>query len=407
MNLKYFSLFVFFIALVSIGCVCAGENTTDDNLGLEQQQAYESNGQIDYLDVEYPKEINTEYYSDYWKTDDDWPYVTIKNINTREDFDKLKVYVDGKEFTNEVYWSIYGEIPPKYLTKGSHVLEVKYVGEKNISKNLNFKVLDIACDIPEHINLKQKDYIPVTYSKDVTGDFKVYVNDKLFDSWTAKKNQYFHNVNIKGLSQGVYKINVKYSGNKKYSKFNRQYTLIISDSDDYCILKAPNLSMTYSDGSNYNIKLTDNHEKAVVKKLTLYIDGKKYKTLKTDKNGLSSFKVNLKPGTYKLKICFDDWKISKIITVKHLLKFKKVNVKKSKKLTLSASLKKVNGKYLVSKKVIFKFNGKKYIAKTNKNGVAKITLKKSVLKKLKVGNAVGYQATYLKDTIKKSSIVKR
>ena len=78
----------------------------------------------------------------------------------------------------------------------------------------------------------------------------------------------------------------------------------------------------------------------------------------------------------------------------------------TQKLTLQATLSKVNKKYLKNKKITFKFNGKKYTAKTNKKGVAKVIIKSKVLKKLKVGKKVTYQATYLKDTVKKSIKVK-
>jgi len=64
-------------------------------------------------------------------------------------------------------------------------------------------------------------------------------------------------------------------------------------------------------------------------------------------------------------------------------------------------------KALKNKKVTFKFKGKKYKAKTNKKGIAKVTVKKSVLKKLKVGKKVKYQVTYLKDTVKRSVKVKK
>ena len=47
-------------------------------------------------------------------------------------------------------------------------------------------------------------------------------------------------------------------------------------------------------------------------------------------------------------------------------------------------------------------DGSKKTVKTNSKGVAKYTLKSSVLKKLKVGKKVTYQATYLKDTVKKT-----
>jgi len=89
------------------------------------------------------------------------------------------------------------------------------------------------------------------------------------------------------------------------------------------------------------------------------------------------------------------------------LTLKTVKVKKSaKKLVLTAKLTK--GKTLINgKKVTFKFNGKTYKAKTNKKGIAKVTIKKSVLKKLKVGKKVSYQAKYSKLSVKKTAKVKK
>lgn len=79
---------------------------------------------------------------------------------------------------------------------------------------------------------------------------------------------------------------------------------------------------------------------------------------------------------------------------KESLTFKKVAVKKSaKKLTLKATVK-INGKAKKGLKVKFKFNKKNYTAKTNAKGVATLIIKKSVLKKLKVGKKVTYRAAY-------------
>ena len=56
---------------------------------------------------------------------------------------------------------------------------------------------------------------------------------------------------------------------------------------------------------------------------------------------------------------------------------------------------------------MYKINGKKIKAKTNKKGVAKLTIKKNVIKKLKVGKKYKMQVTYLKNTIKTTLKVKR
>jgi len=116
------------------------------------------------------------------------------------------------------------------------------------------------------------------------------------------------------------------------------------------------------------------------------------------------------PGTYKITINALGKKTTKTLTVKHIVTLKTVTLKKSaKKLTLQATLAKVNGKYLKKKTITFKINGKKVAtAKTNSKGVAKITIKNpNVVKKLKVGKKVTYQATYLKDTVKKTTKVKK
>ena len=63
-------------------------------------------------------------------------------------------------------------------------------------------------------------------------------------------------------------------------------------------------------------------------------------------------------------------------------------------MKFTATLKWSNGKAIVGKKIIFKFRGKKYVAKTNKKGIATIKIKKSVLKRLKVGKKYKISITY-------------
>ncbi|MBE6500961.1 MAG: Ig-like domain repeat protein [Methanobrevibacter thaueri] len=117
----------------------------------------------------------------------------------------------------------------------------------------------------------------------------------------------------------------------------------------------------------------------------------------------ATFNVTAKPVQPEKK---DDTKpVVKKNTIK--LTLKKVKVKRSaKKLVLKATLK-INGKAAKGKKIIFKFKGKKYKAKTNKKGVAKVTIKKKVLKKLKRGKKVTYTAKYGKVTKKVTVKVKR
>ena len=99
------------------------------------------------------------------------------------------------------------------------------------------------------------------------------------------------------------------------------------------------------------------------------------------------------------------FKVPKDKTIK--LTLKTVKVKKSaSKLVLSAMLKQ-SGKALKGKKLTFKFNKKKYSAQTNKKGIAKVTVKKKVLRKLKTGKKITYKVSYGKITVSKKVKVKK
>ena len=129
-------------------------------------------------------------------------------------------------------------------------------------------------------------------------------------------------------------------------------------------------------------------------------------TVKTDKNGIAKIKITDVPKKYTMTTTYNGKSVKNTVTVKQVLKAKKVTVKKTaKKLTLKATLK-INGKKVKGKKITFKFNGKTYKVKTNKKGVAQKTLNKKVIKKLKKGKTYTVQVTYLKDTIKTTVKVK-
>ena len=139
------------------------------------------------------------------------------------------------------------------------------------------------------------------------------------------------------------------------------------------------------------------------------INGKKVATVKTNSKGVAKFKIPTKyvPKTYKVSATALGKTVTKKLVVKQILKLKKVTVKKSsKKLVITATLKE-GKKALKGKKITFRFKGKKYTKKTNKKGIAKLTIKSKVLKKLKKGKKVTYKATYLKDTVKRTVRVKK
>lgn len=168
-------------------------------------------------------------------------------------------------------------------------------------------------------------------------------------------------------------------------------------------IQASNRNVLYTYNSPYSIKVYGYDGKiAPYTKVKVYMNGNYFTTVKTNKNGVAEFKVTQTPGQYKVTLKSLNRVVTKDLNVKHFMSLNKVTVKKSAaKLVLTAKLiRKYTGK-----KITFKFNGVKYTAKT-KSGVASITIKKSVLKKLEVGKKITYQATYLGDTVKYTVKVK-
>lgn len=137
--------------------------------------------------------------------------------------------------------------------------------------------------------------------------------------------------------------------------------------------------------------------------------GKDHYVCKIDSNGIARLKITFNPKTYKVITEYKGYKVTNKIVVKQTLKLvkKTVKVKKGKKLVLKAKLKWSNGKAIKGKKIVFKFNGKTYNAKTNAKGIAKVTIKKKVTKKLKKGKKYKFTASYLKNTVKGKVKVKK
>lgn len=174
------------------------------------------------------------------------------------------------------------------------------------------------------------------------------------------------------------------------------------------LMENTDLTQSYTQNKIFKVRAytADGNITGAGVKVTFKINGKIYTSL-TDSKGYASLKINLKPGTYTITSSYAGVSKSNKITVKSILSAKNLKVKKTaKKLKIKITLKKVNGKYLKGKKITLKFNGKTYKAKTNKKGVAKFTIKKKVLKKLKKGKKYTYKVTYLKDTVKKKIMVK-
>ena len=260
--------------------------------------------------------------------------------------------------------------------------------------------------IPETIT---GDSLDVTLPKDATGYLFVTIDGKTtympLVNGTAK-------VDLSELADGNHTISIKYSGDGNYSEFVKSANVTVKKEvppapEVPAKIVAKDLAAYYNKVS-YSVTVYGTDGKLASGVLvTFKVDGKKVGTAKTNAKGVATIKLSQLPKTYKITSEALGKSVTKKLTVKQVLTLKKVNVKRSaKKLVLTATLKE-GKKAIKGKKITFKFKNKKYTVKTNKKGIAKVTVKKSVLKKLKKGKKVTYQATYLKDTVKRTVKVKK
>ena len=170
------------------------------------------------------------------------------------------------------------------------------------------------------------------------------------------------------------------------------------------IVENKDLSMDFKDGSRYTVRVIgdDGNPANSGEFVAITVNGKVY-AAKTNENGYASLLINLNPKTYTITAEYKNTKISNKLIVKQTLKLTKktIKVKKYKKsFKLKATLKFTNGKAIKGAEIVFKFKGKTYKAKTNSKGLAKVTIKKKIIKKLKKGKKYQYSAKYITNSVK-------
>ncbi len=315
----------------------------------------------------------------------------------------VKVKLDNGEYVSSLLNGSCIIILPK-LQSGNYSVKITYSGDDNYASNktkINVHVKSASLNAHDMVRGYNSDYDYQIKLIDENGNG---ISNKLI-SFTVMSNQYYAITNGDGfagvkanLNAGTYNVTVS-------SAIAGNSTVTLK------ILKRfennSNLNVYYASNANYKVRIIgdDGNPETEGQNVTVLIDNK-MKSYKTDKNGFITVEIdkNFKVGTHTIKIQYRNASVKNKVAVKHLLALKSATVKKSaKKLVLTASLAKVNGKYLKNKKITFKFNGKTYKSNTNSKGFAKVTIKSSVLKMLKDGKKVSYQAIYLKDTVKRTA----
>ena len=351
--------------------------------GDEKYYPYNTSG---YIIVDY------EIICPYYIVDED---AIIYLYLPSEAEGNLTLYVNGTLHKSVKLNKGYASISLASLAPNEYNFEISYDGNDFEVESVNASVtVEPELMYEMDIEAGDKDTITLIASKNAEGYVLFNISGKIHKV-TVKNGRASYTVS--GLAVGEYDFEVKYVGSDGYNATLYAFIYV-----DYTTpkIKASNKIAYATQNTKYTFKVYGRNAKAVKNKYVKVKIAKKTYKVKTNSKGVASFTIpKLSVGRYNVQITYSSAKVTKKITVKHIVSLDAVNVKKSsKKLTLTAKL----AKNLKGKTITFKFNGKTYKAKTNAKGIAKVTVKKSVLNTLKVGKKVTYTASYLKDTAKKS-----
>ena len=316
----------------------------------------------------------------------------------------VTITLDNKEYTETINNAIVS-FQVDGLSVGTYAVGVKYYGDDNFNgceNTTSFNVFKVNVPVTnETITIPESDSTEYSISLpgDASGTLTVTVDGV---NHTQSLINGKATVNIPELTPGNHNITVTYSGDSKYSPIVKSSVVTKEAPAPVIKLTGSNLSMLYSSGTYYKVRLTSDGQPLAGKTVKITINGNIYSRT-TDKNGYASLKISLPPKAYTVKATYGSISLTKKVTVKSIITAKNVNAKKSAKtVKIKVTLKKVNNKYLKNKVVTLKFNKKTFKVKTNKKGVATFTIKNSVYKKLKANKKYTYQVIYGKDKVKKT-----
>jgi hypothetical protein len=285
-------------------------------------------------------------------------------------------------------------------SKGSHIVTVEvaendyYKAASNETTFIVEKTIAAVVIIPI-TNVVVGQEVTINYNTNSNGTVTIKVNGQPKDSKFIP------------TKEGIYNVTVEVAENDYYEAASNQTTLKVVG----CVFKEnKNLSPLYSAKAVYKVLvICDGKAVGAGETVTIKFNGRTY-SVKTDSKGYATLNLNtkVKPKTYTITAEYYGVKVSNKVTVKNIINAKNNKVKRSKKVNnVKVSLKKVNGKYIKGKVLKIKFNKKTYKVKTNKKGTATWKVKKSMLKKLKIGKTYKYQVAYGKDVVTKKLSIKK
>ncbi len=184
------------------------------------------------------------------------------------------------------------------------------------------------------------------------------------------------------LNPGTYNVNASLSNSVYEAEL---ITANVTVNKAVPVLSADDLVMSYKDGSNFSVTLTDADGNAIANSVVkMTINGKTYNS-KTDENGVATLPINLKIGKYEVAVQFDgnakldQVNVTKEITVeKPVMNITAENINMTYKDGTSYAVQLTDGQgnpvNIAGEIVKITINGKTYDRKTNADGVATLPI---------------------------------
>ena len=299
------------------------------------------------------------------------------------------------------------------LNSGDNVVKFVYTGDDGETYefyrtvNVPKKNAPIDIAIPSVTKVAQ---FTVILPSDASGSLHAVVEGEIYRC-DLKNGQ--ATIIVPNLTNGFYDAIIYYTGDAKYGAVQAEVPIFVNITPD---LKDPKLTIKVPNVyQGKKVKVTIATNKSFTGNVKVKIKSKVYSVKVVNGKG-TLYVSGLAVGTYTATVTFAANKIFKYSqkSVKFKVKrnvyklgLSKVTVKRSaKKLIIKATLR-INGKLAKGKKLKFKFGKKAYTAKTNKKGLATITIKRNILKSLKVGKSLRYQVSYGKKVVKRTVKVKK
>ena len=275
------------------------------------------------------------------------------------------------------------DIPLNY-DEGKYTLKLTYNGTDKIIGSYYFNKVDQEI---KNIIIKSNAKTTLTLEKDSIyfgGELKYILKDKKGNgiadaniTININGKDYIRTTDSNGnafmklkLQPKTYTITAKYAGDKVNPNASTINQVKVNS-----IILTQDVVKYFKNGTQFNAKLIDSDGNPVANKIINFnINGVFYHK-ETNKEGIATLNINLRPNTYIITSEYDNCFVSNNVTVKTTLVTNDLTKVYLGPESFNATVLDGQGKALANQNVTFNINGVFYTKTTNSNGIASLSIR--------------------------------